>query len=75
MTTRKHITARQIVETRGVSHKTVMRMIANGNIVPAGKLPGDTGAYLFEPEEVDRAFAARSKRLGRSPIGNDPADA
>lgn len=57
-----HITSRQIVETRGVSHSTLMRMIHAGEIKTLEKLPGDTGAYLFDSEEVERAFSQRAQR-------------
>lgn len=56
------VTAREVVTQRGVSHRTLLRMIDASEIEPAQKLPGDTGAYLFEPAEVDRAFAAREAR-------------
>lgn len=56
------ITAREVVAKQGVSHRTLLRMIDAGEIAYEQKLPGDTGAYLFDPDEVDRAFAAREAR-------------
>jgi predicted site-specific integrase-resolvase len=56
------VTSREIVEQQGVSHRTLLRMIEAGDITPAQKLPGDTGAYVFEPDEVDRAFAERDRK-------------
>lgn len=56
------VTAREVVDQRGVSHRTLLRMIEADEITPAQKLPGDTGAYLFEPAEVERAFVDREAR-------------
>ena len=58
-----HITSRQVAETRGVSHSTVMRMVRAGEMMPLEKLPGTTGAYLFDSAEVERAFKERKRRL------------
>lgn len=57
-----HMTAREVVEKRGVSHRTLMRMIQKGEITPAEKLPKRTGAYLFDEQEVERAFAERPEQ-------------
>ena len=67
-----HITARQIVETRGVSHRTLMRMVHAREIVPIEKLPGETGAYLFEPDEVERAFRDRQSGKNSTQVTADP---
>lgn len=40
----------------GVSHGTLRNRIADGSIVPLIKLPGRTGAYVFERSTVE-AFA------------------
>lgn len=37
----------------GKSRATVKRMALSGNLKPALKLPGDTGAYLFDPKDVE----------------------
>lgn len=36
----------------GVSVRTVHRMVARGTLVPVGKLPAMTGAYLFDRADV-----------------------
>jgi excisionase family DNA binding protein len=41
----------------GVSVRTVHRMVAQGHLTPAAKVPGRTGAYLFAADDV-HAFAA-----------------
>jgi dissimilatory sulfite reductase (desulfoviridin) alpha/beta subunit len=63
-----HVTSRQIVEAQGISHRTLMRMIQKGEIVAAEKLDGITGAYLFEPEEVERAFGERVRQRERGGV-------
>lgn len=70
--THAHMTARQIVETRGVSHRTLMRMVQAGEITPVEKLSGITGAYLFEPEEVERAFHDRESHKNHDDTPADP---
>lgn len=57
-----YVTSREVVQSRGISHRTLLRMIETGEIVPAQKLPTRTGAYLFEPDEVERAFTARDAK-------------
>lgn len=44
-----------------IDRSTLTRWVQAGRIVPVGKLPGRTGAYLFAPAEV-----ARLKRELRS---------
>jgi hypothetical protein len=56
------VTTAEIAATRLVSVRTVNRMVTNGELVPEQKLPGKTGAHLFDPDAVERAFAARSHR-------------
>jgi predicted site-specific integrase-resolvase len=60
-----YVTSREVVQSRGISHRTLLRMIETGEIVPAQKLPTRTGAYLFDPQEVERAFAARDAKHGQ----------
>lgn len=48
--------------TLGVSVRTVHRMVAQGMLSPAGKLPGHTGAYLFDLGDV----LALATHLGRA---------
>lgn len=37
-----------------IDRSTLTRWVQSGRIVPVGKLPGRTGAYLFAPAEVAR---------------------
>lgn len=42
----------------GIDRSTLTRWVQTGRITPAQKLPGRTGAYLFDPAEVQRVKAA-----------------
>ena len=44
----------QAAEIVGKSVPTINRWAAEGVLPPAQKLPGRTGAYLFERSEVER---------------------
>lgn len=57
-----YITTGEIAETHRVSVRTVQRMIDAGQLPVAQKLPGRTGARLFDPELVAKVFAARGQR-------------
>ena len=50
------VTTAQIAAQRGVSVRTIHRMIKAGTLVPAVKLPAQTGAYLFDPAHVAQVF-------------------
>ena len=43
----------------GIEVRTVHRMVADGRLRPAMKLPGKTGAYVFARVEVERLAAER----------------
>lgn len=49
-------------ERLGIDRSTLTRRVARGEITPAQKLPGETGPFLFEPAEIDRAAEARDER-------------
>lgn len=50
----------------GVSHRTVHRLVADGKLTPAQKLPGPNGAFLFRPRDVDRLLARRTPQQAKS---------
>ena len=54
-----NLTSAQVAERLGVSVKTVHRMVLAEDLRPAAKLPGRTGAYLFDPADVE-VLARRS---------------
>ena len=48
------LTSREAAARMGCDIRTIHRLVARGQLVPAAKLPGETGAYLFAPNDVDR---------------------
>jgi hypothetical protein len=57
------LTSAQVAERLSRDIRTVHRMVDDGRIEAATKLPGETGAYLFEPAEVDRVAAELAAEL------------
>lgn len=55
-----------IATRMGVDRTTVFRWVQLGKLTAAHKMPGSTGALLFEPEEVDRFIAAREAEQAAS---------
>ncbi len=43
----------QVCERVGIDRSTLSRYVKEGRIAPAMKLPGRTGAMLFNPADVD----------------------
>jgi len=43
----------------GLDRRKVVRMVQSGELKPVQKLPGETGAYLFDPADVDALAAQR----------------
>jgi len=52
------IGVRQAAEIVGVSGRTIKRLAKDGVLPHAMKLPGDTGAYIFNLDDV-QALAAK----------------
>jgi hypothetical protein len=50
------LTTAQVVDEYGSSRRTIGRRIADGELTPLMKLPGTTGAYLFDRAEIKRAL-------------------
>ena len=44
----------------GVNRATFFRWVQLGKIEPSAQMPGKTGAYLFNPDDVDRLAAERA---------------
>ena len=53
-----YLSTSELAEARGVTVKTVLRWVAAGKLTPAMKLPGKTGAYLFDAAEAETEAAA-----------------
>jgi excisionase family DNA binding protein len=47
----------EAAERLGIERSTLSRWVKEGRIHIAMRLPGDTGAMLFDPAEVDRVAA------------------
>ena len=54
------LSTKQVAQILRVEVRTVHRMATDGRLTPLMKLPGETGAYLFDPAEVDRLAAERT---------------
>ena len=53
------ISTREVAEQRGLSVITIGRHVRKGWIVPVMKLPGKTGAYLFDPDVIEEFYGER----------------
>ena len=53
MQTTDLLTAAQVAEKAGVDRRTVTRWVEKGKLAPAIRLPGETGALLFSPVDVE----------------------
>lgn len=49
----------QVAEKLRASTRTVMRLVASGELTPIQKLPGRTGSFLFDPVAVEALAADR----------------
>lgn len=47
------LTTAEVAELLGKRVRTVQRMVAKGQLIAAQKLPGPTGAYLFDPDQFE----------------------
>lgn len=54
------VTSADAARILGVHVATVARRVASGSLRPAMKLPGETGAYLFDRAQVERIAAERA---------------
>lgn len=54
------ILSAEACERLGIDRSTLSRWVAAGRIVPAMKLDGPRGAFLFTPADVDRLARERS---------------
>ena len=54
------LTSGQVATRLGVSIWTVHNMVKDGRLTPAGKVPGRTGSYLFDPDPVEALAIAEA---------------
>lgn len=52
------LTTSQVARKLGRTTTTVLNHVKAGRLQPAVKLPTETGAYLFDPAEVERYLQA-----------------
>lgn len=57
----------EVAKALGVHVGTVSRMVAGKQLVPAYKIPGRTGAYLFDPADVEAYIASRRTEAVTAP--------
>lgn len=50
----------EVATVLAVDVRTVHRLVTSGRLPVALKVPGKTGAYLFDPADVDRLAAERA---------------
>lgn len=48
------LTTQQAAEVLGISRRTLTRWVEDGKVPVAHRLPGETGAFLFDPKEIAR---------------------
>lgn len=57
----EYITTAEAMRRLGYKDRSsITRYVADGRLTPAMKLDGRTGAYLFDPAEIERFKAERS---------------
>ena len=54
------ITSDEAATLLDVDRRSVVRFVVRGELTPALKLPGRTGAYLFERADVEQLRAQRA---------------
>lgn len=57
------LTTAQVEARYGVSRRTITRWAQTGKLPVADRLPGETGALLFRPEDVDAVLASQPERV------------
>lgn len=60
----EQLTTTEVAQRLGISRNTVLQRVTYGRLKPLLKLPGRTGAYLFDAEEIDKIAASKSE-VGR----------
>jgi excisionase family DNA binding protein len=62
---RQLLTSPQVATMLGKSIRTVQRMAEAGEL-PAMKLPGETGAYVYDPTEIELWQLRRQRQEAKS---------
>lgn len=53
------VSTAEVAQRLGVDVRTVHRMVSEGTLTPAAKLPGKTGAYVFDPADIEALVESR----------------
>jgi len=53
------LTTSQVAERLGISRNTVLQRVSYGRLTPSAQLPGRTGAFLFDAEQIEAAAEQR----------------
>lgn len=69
----------EVCERLGIERSTLIRNVQLGRIEYAAKMPGKSGAYLFDPAYIDRLVqerhaGERAEQWRNLPAYTDPAD-
>lgn len=57
------IAASTVARIFNCDQSTVLRMVQDGRLIPIGKLEGSKGAYLFDPDEIERIASESETRV------------
>ncbi|MGP4975834.1 helix-turn-helix transcriptional regulator [Brachybacterium tyrofermentans] len=63
MTSSKLLTSSEVAERLGISRQTVAWRVARGQLAPAQQLPGRSGAYLFDADQIAALAADHAAAL------------
>lgn len=55
----------EVARRLGIARNTVLQRVAYGHLTPVHRLPGKTGAYLFDAEQIAAAAAERETEAAR----------
>ena len=58
MSTKTHLSAAEVAQRIGKSPGTVKRLTREGKLAAAFKLPGHSGAYVYEATVIEQFIAA-----------------
>jgi excisionase family DNA binding protein len=53
------LTTAAAADRLGVNPRTISKWVRQGRLTPAAKLEGVRGAFLFDPEDIDRLAGER----------------
>ena len=56
------VSTHNAAEQLGISRRTLLDRVAQGKITPAHRMPGRTGALLFDAEQIDRLAALEARK-------------